>query len=184
MHGRKRFLATSSPEAARLKDYLTNSARFSPHQRLVVLDKVDYSRPRQYKAQSNAYGTGPRMSANDPKRTYGTRPGHGVADVGYGTFRTCHPLRATILRLLKMVVSKALGGERAWAHDATNLPRERSNAPSAQLLDKGRNIAQAMARRATHLMWTLRRWWQSKRNLRPPELWWVMPKPKPISENQ
>ena len=26
------------------------------------------------------------MSANDPKRTYGTRPGHGVADVGYWHF--------------------------------------------------------------------------------------------------
>jgi hypothetical protein len=77
---------------------------------------------------------------------------------------------------LKMVVSKALGGESAWAHDATNLPRGRFNAPSAQLLDKGRNIAQAMARRATHLVGTLRRCWQP-RNSRLPEAWWVMPKP-------
>src|SRR4029077_18809526 len=77
--------------SARLKHYLTNSARFSPHQRLVLLDKVDYSRPRQYKAQSNAYGTGPRMSANDPKRTYGTRPGHGVAYVGYSHFSDMPP---------------------------------------------------------------------------------------------
>ena len=29
-------------------------------------------------------------------------------------------------------------------------PRDRFNAPSPQSLDKGRNIAQAMARRATH----------------------------------
>ena len=51
-----------------MKDHLINSACFSPHQRLVVLDKVHYSRPRQYRppnrAHSNApnrYGTGPRI---------------------------------------------------------------------------------------------------------------------------
>ena len=53
----------------------------------------------------------------------------------------------------------------------------RLNAPSAQSLDKGRNIAQAMARRATHVERTLRLPAEQPRNSRLPDSWWVMPKP-------